>query len=108
MKIDLYSCGEKCFRNVESTKNCLSVKQDPNHLIHSYKWINDHNCITLPTNEDLSIDIDKSIDILLQYRHDKRDLLYDMYLNSLEMNRLYSLQNHIPTTIINHIQKNIM
>jgi hypothetical protein len=107
MSIDLYGCGQKCFRNVESTKNCLSVKQDPNHLIHSYKWIHDYNCIVLPTNEDLSIDIDKSIDILLQYRHYKRDLLYDMYLNSLEMNRLYSLKNYIPNKIINNIRKNI-
>lgn len=107
MVLDLYGCGQKCFRNVESTKNSLSVKQDPNKLIFSYEWKHEHNCIILPVNDDLSINLDKSIELLLDYRHDKRHLLYDMYLNSLETNRLYSPKNYIPNCIYNNIKNNI-
>jgi hypothetical protein len=59
MILDLYGCGQKCFRNVESTKNSLSIKQDPNKLIFSYEWKHDYNCIILPVNDDLSLNVSK-------------------------------------------------
>ena len=49
MVIDTYGAGLKCFRNIESTKNTLSVKQDPSKLVWTYPWIDGHNCIVLPT-----------------------------------------------------------
>lgn len=103
MILDLYGCGHKCFRNVESTKYALSLKQDPSKLKFTYTWENDVNCITLPIHEDFSLDIENSVKIMLDYRHDKHHLLYDIYLKSIETNQLYSPNNYIP----NHIIKNI-
>lgn len=103
MILDLYGCGIKCFRNVESSKNSLSVKQDPSQLKYTYEWKDGYNCISLPVNDDMSLNIDKSIDILLDYRYDKHHLLYDMYLNSVEINKLYAPSNYVP----NHLIKNI-
>jgi hypothetical protein len=107
MIIDLYGCGQKCFRNVESTKNSLSVKQDPTQLKYTYDWKDGINCISLPVNNDMSINLDKSISILLDYRHDKHHLLYDMYINSVEMNKLYSPKNYVPNHLIKNIKNNI-
>jgi hypothetical protein len=107
MIVDLYGCGQKCFRNVESTKNSLSVKQDPNQLKYAYEWKDGINCISLPVNNDMSLDLNKSIEVLLEYRHDKQHLLYDMYLNSVEMNKLYSPNNYIPNHLIKNIRNNI-
>lgn len=103
MILDLYGCGLKCFRNVESSKNSLSVKQDPSQLKYTYEWKDGYNCISLPVNDDLSLNIDKSIKTLLDYRHDKHHLLYDMYLNSVEINKLYTPSHYVP----NHLIKNI-
>jgi hypothetical protein len=107
MVVDLYGAGQKCFRNVESTKNSLSVKQDPNKLIYTYKWVDGENCISLPVNDDFKLDIDKSIDIMLEYRNDKHHLLYEMYLNSIETNQKYSLPLYIKNHIIRNIQNTI-
>jgi hypothetical protein len=103
MILDLYGCGLKCFRNVESSKNSLSVKQDPNQLKYTYEWKDGYNCISLPVNDDMSLNIDKSIKTLLDYRHDKHYLLYDMYLNSVEINKLYAPSHYVQ----NHLIKNI-
>jgi hypothetical protein len=103
MILDLYGCGLKCFRNVESSKNSLSVKQDPSQLKYTYEWKDGYNCISLPVNDDMSLNIDKSIKTLLDYRHDKHHLLYDMYLNSVEINKLYAPSHYVP----NHLIKNI-
>lgn len=103
MVLDLYGCGQKCFRNVESSKNTLSVKQDPSQLKYTYEWKHGYNCISLPVNDDMSLNIDKSISTLLDYRNDKHHLLYDMYLNSVETNKLYSPNCYVP----NHLIKNI-
>ena len=103
MILDLYGCGLKCFRNVESSKNSLSVKQDPSQLKYTYEWKDGYNCISLPVNDDMSLNIDKSIKTLLDYRHDKHYLLYDMYLNSVEINKLYAPSHYVP----NHLIKNI-
>lgn len=104
MVIDLYGCGLKCFRNVEATNNCLSVKQDPTKLIFTYPWIDGVNCICVPTlNNSNLVDVDSAVKILLTYRHEKQNLLYDLYLNSLETNSKYSPKNYVP----NHVIKNI-
>jgi hypothetical protein len=103
MILDLYGCGLKCFRNVESSKNSLSVKQDPSQVKYTYEWKDGYNCISLPVNDDMSLNIDKSIKTLLDYRHDKHHLLYDMYLNSVEINKLYAPSHYVP----NHLIKNI-
>lgn len=108
MIIDLYGCGLKCFRNVESTCNCLSVKQDPTKLMFTYPWIDGENCIILPTAENSNLlDCHESLKILLEYRHDKHHLLYDMYLKSMEMNKLYSPKNYVRNHIIRNIVENI-
>jgi hypothetical protein len=107
MVIDLYGAGQKCFRNIESTKNSLSIKQAPDKLIYTHDWIDGENCITLPVTDELKLDIDESINILLEYRHDKHHLLYDMYLNSIETNHKYSLPIYIKNHIIQNIQYNI-
>lgn len=104
MVIDLYGAGQKCFRNVECTKNSLSVKQDPSKLLHTYEWIDGENCIHLPVTDDLTLDIDRSIDVLLSYRHEKQCELYKMYLNSIETNMKYSLTNYVKNHIIYNIQ----
>jgi hypothetical protein len=103
MILDLYGCGIKCFRNVESSKNSLSVKQDPTRLKYTYEWKDQYNCISLPVNNDMSLNIEDSIKILLEYRHDKHHLLYDMYVNSVEINKLYAPSHYVP----NHLIKNI-
>jgi len=101
--IDLYGCGMKCFRNAESTVNCLSAKQDPSKLKSVYPWIDGENCIFLPNRSDnILIDIDKTLEILLKYQHEEQHLLYPMYVKSLEMNRLYAPRNYIPAHIMKH------
>lgn len=107
MILDLYGCGQKCFRNIESSKNSLSVKQDPNQLKYTYEWKDGYNCISLPVNDDMSLNVNKSIDILLDYRHDKHHLLYDMYLNSLEINKLYCPSSYVPNHLIKNIKSSI-
>jgi hypothetical protein len=105
MVIDLYGCGLKCFRNIESTANCLSVKQDPSKLIYTYPWIDGENCILLPTVYGSNIiDVERSVEILIKYRHQYQHLLYNMYLNSIKMNFKYSPMNYVP----NHIVKNVV
>jgi hypothetical protein len=105
--IDLYGCGQKCFRNVESSKNTLSIKQDPSQLKYTYEWKDGYNCISLPVNDDMSLNIDTSIKTLLDYRHDKHHLLYDMYLNSVEINKLYAPSHYVPNHLIKNIKSTI-
>jgi len=107
MIIDLYGCGQKCFRNVESSKNTLSIKQDPSQLKYTYEWKDGYNCISLPVNDDMSLNIDTSIKTLLDYRHDKHHLLYDMYLNSVEINKLYAPSHYVPNHLIKNIKSTI-
>ena len=107
MIIDLYGCGQKCFRNVESSKNTLSIKQDPSQLKYTYEWKDEYNCISLPVNDDMSLNIDKSIKTFLDYRHDKHHLLYDMYLNSVEINKLYTPSHYVPNHLIKNIKSTI-
>jgi hypothetical protein len=106
--IDLYGCGLKCFRNVESTRNCLSIKQDPSRLLFTYPWIDGINCITLPNLPDTNLlDHKKAFEIVYDYRYKKHDLLYDIYVKSMEMNQLYSPKNYVPNHIMKHINENL-
>lgn len=108
MVIDMYGCGLKCFRNVESTLNCLSVKQDPSKLVWTYPWEHGVNCITLPTKENSNIvDSKRAVDIILNYWRFERDSLYSMYLKSIEMNQLYSPKNYVPNCIVKNIRETI-
>lgn len=103
--VDLYGAGLKCFRNVESTANCLSIKQDPTKMVFTYPWIDGHNCITLPTLENSNIlDAEKSINKILDVWKNNRISFYNMYLKSIDTNNLYRPKNYVP----NHIIKNIM
>ena len=105
--IDLYGVGIKCFRNIESTNNCISVKQDPSILKYTYPWIDKENCIFLPNRPGTTIINEKlSVEILLHYQHpNNQHLLYPIYLKSLEMNELYSPLNYVPNHIIKNIKK---
>lgn len=105
--LDLYGCGQKCFRNIESTKNTLSIKQDPSKVKFTFDWKDGLNCIFLPVHENMDLDLEKSINILLEYRADKHHLLYDIYLNSIEMNKLYSPKNYVPNHIILNIKNSL-
>ena len=90
--MDMYGCGLKCFRNVESTYNSLSAKQDPTVLKFTHPWIDKENCIVLPNKPGtLLIDEKLSVEILLYYRKNQH-LLYPIYLKSLDTNKLYSRQ----------------
>ena len=106
--LDLYGCGLKCFRNVESTANCLSFKQNPSKLVWTYQWEHGVNTVFLPTREGSNIiDEVKSIEIILDFWHGKRHLLYPMYLKSMEMNHLYAPKNYVPNHIIKSIVNSI-
>lgn len=105
MVIDLYGAGLKCFRNVESCGNSLSVKQDPSKLVFTYPWTDGVDCIVLPTKPKSNLlDEDRSVEILLKYRHENHHLLYDMYLNSMKINAKYHPRNYTPNHIIKNIQ----
>jgi hypothetical protein len=106
--IDLYGAGMKCFRNIESTINCTSFKQDPSILQHAYPWIDAENCIYLPNLNDGTniLDIDKSCDVLYEYtRGGSKHKLYDIYLKSCETNLKYKSNTYIYNYFLPNVEK---
>lgn len=103
--LDLYGSGMKCFRNIESSSNTVSFKQDPNVLIHTYPWTDGFNCVTLPNKQTNLLDVDASCSKILEYlRGDKQELLYDIYLNSTETNSKYEIKKYIKDHVIHNIK----
>jgi len=103
--LDMYGAGMKCFRNIESSFGAVSIKQDPSVLIHKYPWIDGVNCVTLPTKEDNRIDIHNSFNKIWEYiRGDKRDDLYNIYLNSIETGRKYETMTYITNYLLPEIK----
>lgn len=108
--IDLYGAGMKCFRNIESSINCVPFKQDPSLQKHAYEWIDGYNCIFLPNldNGSNQLDIAESCNIIEKYtRGDLHNKLYDIYLKSCEINHQYIADKYIKNYFLKHVNENI-
>ena len=103
--LDMFGSGMKCFRNVESSFGAVSIKQDPTVLVHKYPWVDGVNCVSLPIKEDNHIDIDNALEKIWDYiRGDKRDDLYNIYLNSIETGRKYDTMVYLTNYVLPEIK----
>jgi hypothetical protein len=103
--IDLYGNGMKCFRNVEASYNCISIKQDYAQMKFTYDWVNNENCIMIPNkNNEHTIDVDNSIKIITDIIDMKSiytaDYLYDVYTKSCSTVKKYFLRNYVEDHIL--------
>jgi hypothetical protein len=107
--IDMYGAGMKCYRNGESTQNCVSFKQDPSHLQWAYPWVDGFNCIHLPSNPQTQrLDPNGAFDKITKYLFgDLKDSLYDIYLNSVKTSLAYEQSMYIRDHVWANIQKEL-
>ncbi len=107
LSLSLFGDGVKCFRSSESPQNSIMVLCDDN-LAWSKEWIHGENCIRIPMGEDMDsirgMNIGKPAIEAIESALKRTDL-YEIYLNGIETNKHYMLDNYLNNYIKLNIEK---
>lgn len=114
--------GEKCFRHSEASYNSTMAMMDTQSE-WTYPWIDGKNCISLPVKKtDLpragkvdipcfTVGIDEvgSVEKLYSYlTGDKKDLLYDIYVEGTKHVSKYRFENYTKDYVIEEINEKLL
>lgn len=105
LSLSLWGDGTKCFRTAEVSQNSVMVLPDDS-LAWSKMWVHGENCIRIPMDDDMDsirgMKIGQTaipaIDEAL-----RRSDLYNIYVNGIETNKHYMVNNYLN----NYIKKKI-
>ncbi len=91
--VDVGGCGIKCFRNMQSSMYCASIKQLCG-IQFAYPWIPSKNCLELEVNDRNRFIPEKNIETIEKYLNDNSSL-YEIYKEGVPNAELYDAENYI-------------
>lgn len=83
VSISMFGAGRKCFRNAESSYNCVMAQQAPGSVEWSYPWTQENSVRLAECNEVQAVE-----DLFYWLRMDQ-GRLHPTYLKGMENNRRY-------------------